>query len=391
MKAKQKTIGLFGLAAAMITAALLVPKKDVVDPVKPKPIVVAPDGDDRPMIQVALLLDTSSSMNGLIDQARSELWRITRQLSEGKRNGLTPRLQVALYEYGNDRLPSEEGYMRQVVGFTDEIDRVSEALFALTTDGGSEYAGLAIRNASVALPWSDKDDALKMIFIAGNEGFAQGPISPEKAMAFAKKKGIVVNPIFCGSMQAGISEGWQHGAMLAGGQFMTIDHNQAVAQIDAPQDKQIVKLNTLLNGTYIPYGTHGSSGMRRQLAQDSNSSGYGIGNLSTRGAYKASAAYKNPTWELVDAVEGGRVDVGDLEESSLPAEMRGLDADGRRAYLTKKKAERAEIQKKIRDLTKARDEYVANERAKLSQHDSLDVAMLRAVEKQAKAKGFDFE
>jgi hypothetical protein len=390
MKPKHKTIGLFAAAAAMITVAALVPKKPPVEIEKPQPIVVAPD-DEAPVIQVALLLDTSSSMDGLIDQARSELWRITRQLSEGKRDGRAPRLEVALYEYGNDRLPSAEGYMRQVLGFTTEIDRVSEALFALTTDGGSEFAGLAIRNAAVALPWSKDDGALKMIFIAGNEGFAQGPISPAKAMDLAKSKGIVVNPIFCGDLRAGIAEGWKHAAMLAGGEFMAIDHNQAVAQIAAPQDGELVRLNTALNGTYIPYGGEGEAGMQRQLAQDSNSNTFGLSNLSVRSAYKASAAYQNPSWELVDGMDQGRIDVAKLDDAHLPEDMRGLDADGRRAYVAKKKKERSEIQKRIRELTAERDTFVANERAKLSQNDSLDVALLKAVTNQAKAKGFDFE
>ncbi len=30
----------------------------------------------KPVIQVAILLDTSNSMDGLIDQARKQLWRV---------------------------------------------------------------------------------------------------------------------------------------------------------------------------------------------------------------------------------------------------------------------------------------------------------------------------
>ncbi|MEQ8274108.1 MAG: vWA domain-containing protein [Deltaproteobacteria bacterium] len=398
MQAKHKTLGLFAAALGMVAIAAIVPEKPntpAPNPPNPHPIHVTdvkPVTDaERPLVQVALLLDTSSSMDGLIDQARSELWRIVGQLSEGKRNGKAPRLQLALYEYGNDGLPAGEGYIRQVVGLTGEIDRVSEALFALRTNGGQEYAGLAIRNALVALPWSEDEDALKLIFVAGNEGFNQGPVASAEAIALAKKQGVTVNPIFCGAEQAGIAQGWQTAAMLAGGFYLTIDHNQAVAQIAAPQDAELAKLNTAINGTYIPYGVEGAAGFQRQAAQDANSSGYGLANLATRGSFKASANYRNDSWELVDALDQGRVKLDDLKETGLPAAMKGMTKGERAAYVAAKKAERDTMKKRIRDLTKEREAFVAAERKKLGQEDSLDVAMLGAVKKLAGAKGLSFE
>jgi hypothetical protein len=57
----------------------------------------------RPVIQMAILLDTSGSMDGLLDQARSQLWKIVNEFIEAKKNGTRPDLEVALYEYGNVR------------------------------------------------------------------------------------------------------------------------------------------------------------------------------------------------------------------------------------------------------------------------------------------------
>src|SRR5687768_8407180 len=65
---------------------------------------------DAPLVQVALLLDTSNSMDGLIDQARSQLWRVVNQLAHARRAGYGARLQVALYEYGNNRLSARNGH-----------------------------------------------------------------------------------------------------------------------------------------------------------------------------------------------------------------------------------------------------------------------------------------
>jgi hypothetical protein len=51
----------------------------------------------RPLVQMAILLDTSNSMDGLIAQAKTELWSIVNEFIFAKRNGMEPEVQVALY------------------------------------------------------------------------------------------------------------------------------------------------------------------------------------------------------------------------------------------------------------------------------------------------------
>ncbi|MFC3158752.1 hypothetical protein ACFOEQ_09610 [Chryseobacterium arachidis] len=107
-------------------------------------------------IQVALLLDTSNSMDGLIDQAKSRLWNIVNTLTTLKYNGQAPQIEIALYEYGNDGL-RDENYIRQVTPLTQDLDLVSEKLFALRTNGGNEYCGAVIRDASTNLKWDGNE------------------------------------------------------------------------------------------------------------------------------------------------------------------------------------------------------------------------------------------
>src|ERR1043166_5499445 len=71
-----------------------------------------PTAAKKPVIQVAILLDTSNSMDGLIDQARTQLWRVVNEFATAKKNGIAPDLYVALYEYGNSGLSAEKGYIR---------------------------------------------------------------------------------------------------------------------------------------------------------------------------------------------------------------------------------------------------------------------------------------
>ena len=73
--------------------------------------VAAPAKDQT--IMIALLLDTSNSMDGLIDQAKSQLWKIVNEVAAAKSgDGKQPNIKIALYEYGNDGLSSSEGYIR---------------------------------------------------------------------------------------------------------------------------------------------------------------------------------------------------------------------------------------------------------------------------------------
>jgi hypothetical protein len=148
-------------------------------------------------IMIALLLDTSNSMDGLIDQAKSQLWKIVNEVAAAKSaDGKQPNIKIALYEYGNAGLSADEGYIRRVSALSEDLDVMSEQLFSLSTNGGSEFCGQVIKTALNQLEWSASNADLKMIFIAGNEPFTLGSVSYEQACSAAKEKGVVVNTIF---------------------------------------------------------------------------------------------------------------------------------------------------------------------------------------------------
>ncbi len=93
-------------------------------------------------IQVALILDTSGSMDGLIEQAKTKLWKIVNELATARKNGQLPNVQIALYHYGNDNISREAHYVKKLVPLSTDLDKISDELFKLTTNGGSEYCGL---------------------------------------------------------------------------------------------------------------------------------------------------------------------------------------------------------------------------------------------------------
>lgn len=339
-------------------------------------------------IMIALLLDTSNSMDGLIDQAKSQLWKIVNELAAAKcGDGSRPRIRIALYEYGNDGLPSSEGYIRQVSGLTNDLDLISEKLFALSTNGGNEFCGHVIQTSLNQLAWSTSAADLKMIFIAGNEPFTQGSVSYRLACSVAKEKGVVVNTIYCGDFDEGLNSNWKDGADRTGGSYMSIEQNRKTVFIATPYDSKIAECNDRLNKTYLYYGTSGREKKAAQAAQDKNAESYGQANKAERAVSKSTHAYQNPSWDLVDAAKEDESVVTTAPAQQLPEEMQGMSASERKAYVAQKAEERKTVQNEILELNKKRQQYLAANMPAEDEGSMLDVTMIKAIREQAKDKG----
>jgi hypothetical protein len=348
--------------------------------------------EKKPVVQIALLLDTSGSMSGLIEQAKSQLWKIVNEFINAKQNGQRPELEVALFEYGKSSLSARDGYIRLIVPLTNDLDKISEELFVLKTNGGDEYCGWVIRDAVQRLDWSKNGDDFKAIFIAGNEPFTQGAVRYEESCKAAVEKGIVVNTIHCGSDHEGISGKWRDGALVADGKYMQIDQNRAVAHYEAPQDTEIARLGVELNKTYIAFGSAGKAGADRQSAQDANAwSRLSQGSAVQRALNKSSALYCNGAWDLVDACKEKTVDLAKVKKEELPAEMQKMNVDERKAYVEAKTKEREKLQADINRLNTERTKFVKEQVQKQGQTNTLDHVIVSAIREQATRRNYRFE
>ena len=349
-------------------------------------------------VKIALLLDTSNSMDGLIDQAKSQLWDIVNKFAYVKaRCGndpnpdyIRPNLEIALYQYGNDQLSSNEGYIQQVLGFSGDLDEISEKLFSLKTNGGEEYCGTVIQTSLNQLDWGKNPDHLKMIFIAGNEPFTQGKIDYKDAVTNAKEKNIIINTIFCGNYEQGVSTEWKNGAVLTGGDYIAIDHNKHVVHIDTPYDAKIVQLNSKLNTTYVSYGTLGKAKLEKQYLQDSNAMEVEEAVAVKRAVSKSSRLYNNATWDLVDASDDKDFDVKKIDKEQLPEVLKNKTDKEIETYIEAKKNERKKIQSEIIELNKQRDSFIAKNQ-KENATGELENAMLNAIKKQAEKKNYKWD
>jgi predicted house-cleaning noncanonical NTP pyrophosphatase (MazG superfamily) len=342
-------------------------------------------------IQVALLLDTSNSMDGLIEQAKSRLWNIVNTLTTLKYSGQTPDIQIALYEYGNDGLSQQSNYIRQVAPLTTDLDLISEKLFALSTNGGSEYCGAVIQDATKQLSWGNNEKDMKLVYIAGNEGFNQGGVNYKEAIRDALVKDIYVNTIFCGNPQEGISLMWKDGADFAKGKFFTINSNEAVQYVNTPYDDKISECNVRMNGTYVNYGAQGDVKKQMQVAQDANAGSISTANYTERAVSKSKAVYKNDSWDLVDKVKEDKEAVKKLKKEELPKELQNKTEGEIKAYVQQKATERKAIQDEIATLAKKRQDYINAEAKKNKAGTDLGDAITASIQTLAKQKGYSVE
>ncbi|MBX2922597.1 MAG: VWA domain-containing protein [Chitinophagaceae bacterium] len=343
---------------------------------------------DNTKIQVVLLLDTSNSMDGLIEQAKSRLWNIINTITTLKYQGKEPVVEIALYEYGNDGLSKQSNYIRQVTPLVTDLDLISEKLFSLRTNGGSEYCGAVINEAVKKLSWGKEKADMKLIYIAGNEDFNQGSISYKESISAAMSQDIFVNTIYCGDRKEGINILWKDGADRGGGKYFNIDSDQRIRFVETPYDAQIEACDIRINNTYIGYGGQGRLKKENQVLQDNNAKSIHKGNYTERAVSKSKSAYKNQSWDMVDLAKEDKAALKNLREEDLPAELKGKAKVEIEAIVAEKTKEREAIQKEIAALSVKRQQYIDEQVKKNPEADDLGEAINKSIREVAVKKGY---
>lgn len=349
---------------------------------------VAAEEAARRDVDLVIALDVSGSMEGLIASAKQRLWDITNELAEARP---VPALRVAILSYGRPSYGEQTGYVRVDLPFTADLDAVNETLFEFQTDGGEEYVARAIQTSLDTLQWSQDSDALKVVFVAGNESAEQDPrLTIWQATAAAARRGVVVNALYCGGDGSAEAEGWRRVAASTNGLYASIDQNAAaVADVPTPFDAKLAELNGELNATYVAFGAAGERGRANQVAQDSNAASLSPSALASRAAAKAGALYR-AEWDLVGHLESG-ASLEDIPVDELPAELEALQPDEREAYVRGKAERRRELERQIGDIAGERNRYLAEQRRNAGNDTAgLDAAILRGIREVAATKGFSF-
>jgi len=175
---------------------------------------------------------------------------------------------------------------------------------------------------------------------------------------------------------------------------MSINQDERVVHVEAPQDKELARLGAELNKTYVAYGAAPAreQAVKRQEAQDANAAGLSSSAAADRAAFKGKGQYNNVGWDLVDACNRSGVKIEDVKEDQLPENLRKMSVEERKKYVAEKTAEREKIQAEINKLSSERGKYIAAEQQKQTAQGgkTLDAAMMRAVRDQAAKNDFKF-
>ena len=387
-------------------------------------------------IDLALCLDTSGSMSGLIDSAKQRLWALVNDMALAEP---TPRLRVALLTYGSPAYGADNGWVQTSVPLTDDLDMVSMKLFELSTDGGDEYVARVTQAATSQLQWSTDPAALKMIVVAGNESAEQdSEVTLEVACGSAIEQGIVVHSLYCAQGGAGrqqvasgrgvvplsssavpvassnasttsttpgataaatptplpldgIAMSWKKVSLLADGAFAMINQDTGVVLIETPFDEKLVKLSSALNETYIPYGSGAQWYLSNQFTQDVNAFALNTEAAASRAQAKAGKLYFCG-WDLVDSLKAKQLTFEGIETDQLPEALRALSTEELRLHVEAQREARAKIQADIAAAGAEREAWLVAKRTELGTDESMafDSPLRRAFRELAEARGLRF-
>jgi len=315
---------------------------------------------DRPgeAVDLAIALDTSDSMEPLIEAARLTLWEILNSVALVEP---TPRLRVALLTYGSPRNDPAQGWVRVETDLTTDLDLVAQRLFELDTGGGQELVARVVRVAAERLSWTTSPGGLKLLFIAGNEPADQDPEVSLRSAAFdALDRGIVVNALYWGSAKHTDAATWSTLAEQASGTFAAIDHRGGSLTLSTPYDDELARLGRDINRTWVPLGEAGRKRVLSIDAQDANAARLGGATAAGRARAKAAPRYAQG-WDLVTAVEAGTVDLAEVNRSQLPDDLQHLSAAELEAYVGEQRARRLELEERIAELSALRRQHLVEQ------------------------------
>ncbi|MCI7698978.1 MAG: VWA domain-containing protein [Akkermansia sp.] len=179
-------------------------------------------------LQLVLLLDASGSMDQLLAAAADSMAMMVAVFNQSKLNGQKLRVNIGLVCYGQSE---NGGQAYKLSDFSMDEKAMKKALEGRRADGAFESCGEAIDFAVENFEWNrrDREDVLKVIFIAGNESFDQGSVDYRAAIRKARESNIIVNTVYCGSVSMSGTEEqqWSEAAGLGSGRALTFEFGEA--------------------------------------------------------------------------------------------------------------------------------------------------------------------
>ena len=391
MKIKLLGIALFGLTLGTVFYYPQIMAKNIqpVPPIGGHVIV-----NQKPKVDVVFVLDTTGSMEGLIQTAKEKIWSIATTMASAQQ---TPEIRIGLVAY-RDR---NDAYETRVVDLSGDLDSVYATLMDFAAEGGGdtpESVNKALYDAVHNMSWSQSDSAYQVIFLVGDAPphMDYNEVRYPEIVASALNKGIVVNTIQCGEIATAI-EPWTQIASLGQGNFFQVEQAGGAVAYNTPFDEEIADLSAKLDDTRLYYGSaEEKDKMHRKVAATVKlNEGASVASRARRGSFNASAAGRTNLLgenELVDAIASGTVDLNDIKKDALPEPMAEMAPEEQLSYVAGLANERADLQLQIQELSEDRDGYLAKKVEEAGGlRSSLDQKIYDTVKEQAGKAGLEYE
>jgi hypothetical protein len=304
-------------------------------------------------VDIVFALDTTGSMESLLDGAKRTIWSIANQVKDIDKDA---NLRIGLVAY---RDVGDE-YVTKDFALTDDLDAVFAELSSYHAAGGRdipEDVDAALYDAVHKMQW--RSNAKKLVFLVGDaEPASRGEVPVFSTTASdAASKHIVINTIRCGQSEE-TKEAWQQIAMIADGAFSTIEQGGGVQEIATPYDAKIATLAAEIDATTVYYGTEtGRAGWERKKAAAAAAPAVA---KADRGAYiaKGGMAPAKAAEDAVGGVASGALSIGDLDPEKLPEDMRDKSKAELESELQTRAKRREAASKELAEASAKRDEYI---------------------------------
>lgn len=346
----------------------------------PTPVVQIPKAP--PKVEIVFALDTTGSMSGMIEGAKRKIWSIATLAASAQPK---PEIRIGLVAY---RDVGDE-YVTRFYDLSDDMDTVFERLASFRADGGGdtpEHVGRALSDAINRASWTSGQGAVKIVYLVGDAPphFDYHDGTDINAIARrAKDMNIHINTIRCGTDYETASA-FKRIANLSVGEYASIDQSGGVKVVATPFDDKLAELNSRLSSTAIGYGSYAGTVRAKAAASAAMPKAEAADRASFFGLRGGAVSGEG---DVVNDSLSGKLNVATAPAASLPAEMRTLDADGRKDYVEKKAKERSEMQREINALAAQRNEFLKKAPKKA---DALDTKIEETIKRQGAEAGLAF-
>jgi hypothetical protein len=347
-------------------------------PAPPAPLAVAP----KPRVDLVFALDTTGSMSGLIEGAKSKIWSIASFVARAQP---TPEVRVGLIAYRD----VGDTYVTRVFDLDDDLDRVYKRLLSFHADGGGdgpEHVSRALHEAVHKMSWAPQtNSSVRLIYLVGDAPphlDYQDGYDLSRAARAAAAKGIHVHAIRCGN-DPETATSFRRVASLGHGEFLTIDQDGGMRERRTPYDEELATLHDKLSDTVVAFGAKGAA-TREAIA--AAAAAPAPVKAARAGYLSAKKDVAGPLADdLVAGVASGRVDLSTVPAAALPKSLAALPEEKRKEKVAEQARQRTELLDRIAKVSAERDTFLR--KAPAADRAGFDGEVEKTVRKAGEAAG----